>query len=241
MQPHVIDRLRDLNRGFYQSFGDSFAATRVRVQPGVAQVMAETPPDASVLDLGCGHGHLAEHLVQHGHHGSYLGIDSSETLIKIARSTSRHPHARFKLGDLQQPAWAQDIPADFTHITAFAVLHHIAGSEPRLALLKAVREHIQAEGVFIFSCWNFLASEKLRKRVQPWSVVGLSEQDVDPGDYLLDWRAGGLGYRYVHHYTEEELQQLAAAAGFRMIDNLYADGASGNLGLYQQWQPMPSG
>jgi hypothetical protein len=32
--------------------------------------------------------------------------------------------------------------------------------------------------------------------------VGLSANDVDPGDYLLDWRSGGEGLRYIHHFSE---------------------------------------
>jgi len=63
---------------------------------------------------------------------------------------------------------------------------------------------------------------------------------VDAGDYLLDWRNGDVGLRYVHHFDEEELSKLAKATGFKVIDTFYLDGETGNLGLYQVWQPIIS-
>ena len=238
MQSAVINQLRDLNQKFYQSFGASFAATRARVQPGVAHSMAGIHPEDSILDLGCGHGHLAAHLAAQGHRGAYLGLDSSQTLLEIAQETDLHPTANFRLIDLHQPGWSAEIDGRYDIITAFAVLHHIAGESARQDIVRQVHALLKPGGRFIFSCWNFLASERLRKRIQPWSAIGLQNEDVDGGDYLLDWRAGGHGYRYVHHYTEKDLSTLADAAGFRIISTSYDDGASGNLGLYQEWHPI---
>jgi (p)ppGpp synthase/HD superfamily hydrolase len=106
----------------------------------------------------------------------------------------------------------------------------------RLGLLKVVRRLLSADGSFIHSNWQFLNSEKLRARVQPWEAASLSESDVDAGDYLLDWRSGGKGLRYVHHFDENELDKLARASGFRVADTFYSDGDLGNLGLYQIWR-----
>ena len=71
----------------------------------------------------------------------------------------------------------------------------------------------------------------------PWSTVGINEENLDEGDVLLDWRAGEtLGLRYVHTFAEDELTQLAKDGGFRVVDNFYSDGKSGDLALYQIWQ-----
>ncbi|MGB9586464.1 MAG: class I SAM-dependent methyltransferase, partial [Anaerolineales bacterium] len=67
------------------------------------------------------------------------------------------------------------------------------------------------------------------------SAVGIDPQDVEENDYLLDWREGGLGFRYVHHFTKEELKRLAEETGFEIIQSFYSDGKEGNLGLYQVW------
>ena len=84
------------------------------------------------------------------------------------------------------------------------------------------------------SVWDFLSSLRLRKRIVPWKNVGLDQQDVDAEDYLLDWRQGGTGFRYVHHFSGQELRSLAAQAGFLVLEEYQADRG---LGIYQVWEP----
>ena len=88
---------------------------------------------------------------------------------------------------------------------------------------------------FILSNWQFLNSDKLKSRIQPWDKVWINEVDLDEGDYLLDWRSGGDGLRYAHHFTVDELFGLAEQAEMRVIDSFLSDGDGGNLGLYQVW------
>jgi hypothetical protein len=83
-----------------------------------------------------------------------------------------------------------------------------------------------------------LNSEKLKARIQPWEAAAISGSEVDAGDYLLDWRSGGTGLRYVHHFDEGELHNLAEATGFEITETFYSDGEGGNLGLYQVWKPI---
>jgi len=97
---------------------------------------------------------------------------------------------------------------------------------------------LKTDGIFVHSNWQFLNSEKLKARIQPWEAVSISGSKVDAGDYLLDWRSGGKGLRYVHHFDEEELDELAKASDFRIMDIFYADGEGGNLGLYQVWKSV---
>ena len=54
---------------------------------------------------------------------------------------------------------------------------------------------------------------------------------MEPGDYLLDWRSGGRGLRYVHHFDEAELEALADASRFRICSAFLSDGENGQLGL----------
>jgi hypothetical protein len=123
-------------------------------------------------------------------------------------------------------------------IVAFAVLHHIPSREPRLEILRVVNQLLKRDGLFIHSNWQFLNSEKLKARIQPWSAANLPASDVDAGDHLLDWRSGGQGLRYVHHFSERELRDLARASRFEILETFYSDGETGDLGLYQIWQPI---
>lgn len=84
--------------------------------------------------------------------------------------------------------------------------------------------------------WQFLNSERLRERIQPWQRAGLLAGQVDEGDYLLDWRSGGEGLRYAHHFSEAEMSDLAAQSGFSVLETFHSDGENGRLGLYQIWQ-----
>jgi len=124
----------------------------------------------------------------------------------------------------------------FEIIFSFATLHHIPSHELRLDILKTVHGLLADSGRFIHSNWQFLNSPRLRQRVQQWSEIGLTESDVDENDYLLDWRSGGTGLRYVHHFSEAELVSLAVSSGFEIVETFYSDGKEGNLAIYQVWQ-----
>ena len=241
MDSNTAARLIELNRDFYTRFGDSFSATRHRIQPGVRRVLEMLKGDESILDLGCGNGELARELAKRGHRGPYLGVDFSLPLLQDARNQHGEFSAKFMEVDLTQlPVFSDQlsVAGNWSLITAFAVLHHIPSAKLRLELLRVVNQLLKEDGSFIHSNWQFLNSEKLKERIQPWEAVKLSGAQVDAGDYLLDWRSGGKGLRYVHHFEEKELAELASASNFTIIDTFYADGGTGNLGLYQTWQPI---
>jgi SAM-dependent methyltransferase len=237
MDEHTAARLLDLNRQFYQTFALQFSATRQRLQPGVQRALAGIDPRHRLLDLGCGSGALAWELVRRGHTGGYLGIDSTLALLNLARaSITDQSGFDFLERDLADPAWHQGLPlGSFDAVLAFAVLHHLPGEPLRRTVLADVRSLLTPGGRFTFSVWQPMNSPRLRARLQPWSAAGLSEDQVDPGDCLIDWREGGAGLRYVHHFSEAELEALAAAAGFKVVETFYSDGEGGRLGLYQTW------
>lgn len=246
MDSATAQRLLTLNRDFYEHFGADFSATRQRLQPGVTRVLETLTGDESILDLGCGNGELARTLARRGHHGSYLGLDFSLPLLSDASAIPDSFSARFLQADLTQLSVFSNQLSVFSNqslntehwslITCFATLHHIPLNELRLEILKTVHNLLAPNGRFILSNWQFLNSAKLRTRVQPWERIGLTAQDVDEGDYLLDWRRGGEGLRYVHQFSEEELAGLARESGFEVVETFYSDGEGGRLGLYQVWK-----
>ncbi len=239
MKADIAQRLIELNKKFYSDFGRPFSATRGRIQPGVRRVIDSLDGDETVLDLGCGNGELARTLARGGHRGAYLGLDFSLPLLKDAESMPDGFSAEFRELDLTQLSVDSDqlsVTDYWSLITAFAVLHHIPGQRLRLDILKTIRELLAPDGRFIHSNWQFLNSPRLRQRVRAWSEAGLTEADVDNGDYLLDWRSGGTGLRYVHHFSEAELIELARASRFEIIETFYSDGKEGNLAIYQVWR-----
>ena len=235
MNAKTIEKIIAINSRFYQKFGKEFSATRGRIQPGVRKILSGIRRDRAILDLGCGNGEFARQLADAGHTAPYLGVDFSLPLLTDARLVPEHFPARFQELDITSADWQLDIE-NWSLITSFAVLHHIPGEVTRLQILKNVHQYLADDGQFVFSNWQFLNSERLRKRILNWDLVDIPEEDVDEGDYLLDWRRGGFGIRYAHHYSESELAHLAEMSGFKIVDSFYSDGATGDLGLYQVWE-----
>lgn len=234
MNPATIEKIIQLNYEFYQNFGEHFSATRGRLQPGVQKMLGEIGREQRVLDVGCGNGEFARQLADRGHAAPYLGVDFSLPLLNDARRVPENFPATFLAFDITHTPWAE-VSGQFSVVTSFAVFHHIPGEETRLHILGEIKKYLAPRGRFIFSTWQFLNSEKLRQRVQDWSLAGINPNDVDEGDYLLDWRRGGRGYRYAHQYSEAELAHLAEKSGFAIKESFYSDGVTGDLGLYQVW------
>jgi SAM-dependent methyltransferase len=236
MDASITKQLIELNRKFYDQFGESFSATRQRLQPGVKQILDSIQADESVLDLGCGNGFFLRALHDRGHQAALLGADFSLPLLREAEST---PGIEFRALDLMQLSAVSDqlsVEGGWDVITMFATMHHIPSREVRLDILLTVKKLLKPNGKFILSNWQFLNSDKLKARVQPWGRVGLSDSDVDEGDYLLDWRSGGEGLRYAHQFSEGELFGLAEQAQLMVEASFLSDGENGRLGLYQVWR-----
>ncbi|MFM8370634.1 MAG: hypothetical protein ACKOBD_17950, partial [Chloroflexota bacterium] len=73
MDASITKQLIELNRKFYDQFGESFSATRQRLQPGVKKILDSIKVDESVLDLGCGNGFFLRELHDRSHQAPLLG------------------------------------------------------------------------------------------------------------------------------------------------------------------------
>ena len=236
MNSATAERLLTINREFYNCFGDQFSTTRQRLQPGVKKILDSIQEDVSVLDLGCGNGNFLREISRRGHKAPLLGVDFSLPLLRDAESSLGVEFREVDLTQLSVISNQSLITDNWSLITAFATLHHIPSIEMRLDILKTVHKLLKDDGKFILSNWQFLNSEKLKSRIQAWDKVGINENDLDEGDTLLDWRSGGEGLRYVHHFSAGELRGLAEQAEMRVTDSFSSDGEGGNLGLYQVWE-----
>jgi tRNA (uracil-5-)-methyltransferase TRM9 len=246
MDSATVQRLNALTREFYDQHAEAFADSRPHLAAGVKRVLAQVPPGARVLEVGCGDGKAARWLARQAAPALYLGVDGSEGLLERARQFSaadaqRQPPPTFHLGaeafvwaDLTAPDWAAALPAlRFDRILAFAVLHHLPCYETRARLVRDLAERLAPGGQLVMSNWQFLRSPKLTQHVVPWATLGLSETDVEAGDFLLSWeRQNRRGLRYVHLLDEAEARRLAQQAGLHVLEVFSADGVSGDLAEY---------
>ncbi len=251
MDENTQRRLLEVNRLFYQTFAGEFSATRQRIQPGVWEILDQIPLNGAWLDVGCGNGALASEWIKQRRTGSYVGVDFSKGLIAAATDLIAATEIPVGLSlrlvevDITSENWSREIfTSEFDGAMAFAVLHHIPGKDKRQLLMEQIGAMIKPGGEFILSVWQFQNNPKWLARIHPWSEVGISEEDVEEGDTLLDWRFAlperteKTGLRYVHLFTEDELKELAQAAGFSVQYQFYSDGSGGRLGLYQIWKRL---
>ena len=232
--------LIDLNRTFYQTFAHDFSATRQRLQPGVMSLIEKISAQNNILDIGCGNCQLGKVLLDRGYQGLYTGLDLNAEFLEIARRyLPENDKTNLVQSDITTSNWNLDLPANqYDLVLAFAVLHHIPGSELRNQILSKISDLTPQGALFFHSEWQFLNNPRLRSRIQPWESIDITPEDIEDGDYLVDWRAGGHGLRYVHIFDLQELETLALETGFEIIEDFHSDGEGGNLGLYQIWKRL---
>jgi SAM-dependent methyltransferase len=166
----------------------------------------------------------------------YCGVDSSSRFLARARKSGL-PRSRFEFieADLSTAGWMKSpavLARPFEAVVCFAVLFHIPGARRRLRLLREMNDLLVDGGRAVVGVWQFLHLQKFRERIVPWEEVGLSPADVDAGDLLLDWRRGGRGLRYVHHFDPDELARSCQQAGFTVLQSFRDDGKTRDMSLY---------
>ncbi len=229
MHEDTIRKLLSLNQDFYNDLAGPFADSRVRPQPGFHRLLQELPqPCDYLLDVGCGDGRLGRFLQARRAVRWYTGVDfSAELLARAEAITMGDFHQR----DISRPGSLYGL-GQFQAITCLATLQHIPGTANRQTLVEEMARALMPGGRIFISTWQFLGSERQQRKIIDWSMVGLSEQDVEPNDYLLTWQREEFGLRYVRLIDEQEIAHLAAEAGLQIVDRYRADGREGNLSLY---------
>jgi tRNA (uracil-5-)-methyltransferase TRM9 len=220
MKPETIESLLALNAAFYQRAARAFSETRRAPWPGWEKLLERFDSPIAVLDLGCGNGRFYAELERRGLVREYLGVDTSPPLLELARAS--HPKARFVEAD----ATALVAEPRFDLVVAFGLLHHLPSFELREKLVASLRDHLVGGGLACLTFWRFAERERFLDRMVPFDD-GL---EVEPGDYLIEFKEEGA--RYCHHSSEVEIGELLAATGMTEIDRYSADGESGDLNLY---------
>lgn len=229
MDSEVVSRLRALNRVFYEKLAAPFAQTRSRPQPGFFLLLDYLPrPCPRLLDVGCGEGRFGRFMREHVALEEYVGVDFSPRLLARARDAV---DGRFFVRDLSRPGSLEGLGA-FSAAACLAVLQHIPGRENRVCLLREVADHLSPEGRLFTSTWQFLGSERQRRKIAPWEAADLSPDQVEDHDYLLTWRRDGFGLRYVAFIDSAAMATLAQEAGLAVVEQFRSDGREGDLNLY---------
>jgi len=119
-----------------------FRATPPRLRHINAALDAFGASEPKVLEIGCGDGRDAKEIVKLA--GSYLGIDISEELIKLAKEYV--PNAEFEVAD----AVTFRYPKKIDIVLAFASFLHLSEDEVKIVLDK-LAESVVTEGIVYLS------------------------------------------------------------------------------------------
>ena len=230
MNEAIVERLLALNRAFYGRFAEPFVETRAAPQEGFFKLLDYLPQSVGhLLDVGCGDGRFGRFSLEHGLAAKYTGLDFSAEMLRAAESMTEG--GTFLRRDLSRPACLAGLGA-FELISCLATMQHIPGRQNRLRLLQEMAAHLAPEGRIVLSNWQFLESDRQRRKIVDWEKAGLEGGQVETNDYLLTWQRGGKGYRYVAFIDAAETSRLAETAGLRMLAQFRSDGREGNLNLY---------
>jgi 2-polyprenyl-3-methyl-5-hydroxy-6-metoxy-1,4-benzoquinol methylase len=231
----TVEKLLRLNREFYATFTEPFAESRSLTDPALTSILPYIPKGARVLDVGCGNGRLAMLLDQERPGVTYTGVDAAPELVEVARAQAGQLgiSTEFHILDISRPGWSDPFRGEsFDYIVILAVLHHIPSFKLRARALREIAELLAPRGRVLLSTWQFVDSERLRRKIVDWTEVGVPAGALEPGDYLLDWNRGGRGLRYCHLVNEVELRQLAAESSLSVRTTFRAGGREGNLSLF---------
>lgn len=106
-------------------------------------ILKHLPPDAKVLDLGCGDGKpILEYFIRHGI--NVLGIDASALMIELAQAN--FPATKFLIKDMRD----LDLDEKFDSVIAWHSFFHLpADDQPDM--FAVFRRHLKANGILLFT------------------------------------------------------------------------------------------
>jgi 2-polyprenyl-3-methyl-5-hydroxy-6-metoxy-1,4-benzoquinol methylase len=230
MKQEVLDKLLNLNQQFYDTIAVSFAESRQSPMQGFFDMLTYLPqPKISLLDVGCGNGRYGHFMQEQGVLSGYAAVDFSSELLDKAREMV--PDGAFYQRDMSQPGFLDGL-GEYDVVACLAAMHHLPGRANRVHLLRELKGRVGENGRIFLATWQFTDSERQRRKIREWAEIGLSENDVEPGDFLLRWQRGQVALRYACMIDEAETVNLAAAAGLTIIAQFRNDGKEGNLSLY---------
>jgi len=161
-------------------------------------VVAALPQGGSLLDIGCGHGLIANEAALRNPQGRVLGIDLSETKIASARaSVGSRTNVEFRLAALE------DLPeSEFDAVTLIDVLYLVpAGSWP--GFLRRCFETLAPGGLFVL---KEIGTEPR------WKFERLKLQEFMSTRVLRITRGDTM-----HFESVDELRQRLLSTGFEKV------------------------
>jgi len=155
----------------------------------VPGIEARIPPEGTIVDLGCGHGVLANYLALRSPRRRVIGFDQDAYRIEVARSIGL-PNAEFHCQDL----FAGE-PPECGVIVVADVLHHLGSFEEGEELLRRCCEVLPPGGLLVVKeiskrpLWKYLCTQPVDFTFYRGRVYFRSEEEFADlfGRLGLEW------------------------------------------------------
>jgi SAM-dependent methyltransferase len=163
-----------------------------------------------LLDLGCGAGEIARQLAARGF--DCVGLDLNA--VAIARSTQQLPAARFYQRDIAAADGLRLGEPAFDAVLCQLVLSVVGDAADRTQVLRNAGEVLRPGGE-LFASFSGLSDD-----LNPAYAELYARDAASTGEYGSYWSrdaAGQVLYR-THHFSREQIEALAASAGFATVE-----------------------
>jgi len=243
MDKQTQKNLLGLVKRNYEEIAADFDNTRKKyLWPELLELVSMVKDGDNVLDVGCGNGRFLRAFGEKKI--NYLGVDSSEALIQLAKKNFLDSRLRGNDKDgvvARNDKWAvgdilelDKLPEhDFDYIFCVAVLHHLPGEDLRVQALKQMKDKLKSGGKIIITVWNLWNQPKFRKLIFKYAWLKLFGKNppageagkMDFGDILFGWKNNKgeeVSQRYYYAFTKRKLRRISEMAGLK-VKRLYKD------------------
>jgi len=153
---------------------------------------------ATVLDVGCGGGLLAENMAARG--ATVTGIDRSPKALAIARLHSEKSGVAVEYAENDAETWAESHSGFYDAVTCLEVLEHVP-DVPRT--VAACASMIKPGGHFFFATLNRNPTSYIK------AILG--------AEYILGWLPKGT-HEYAKFIKPSEMNSALRGAGLEITD-----------------------
>ena len=247
----TAEQLSYVTSEFYAQQTQSFSATRQMPWQGWQQCLDAMPQlsageKLSVLDVGCGNLRFARFLCDEVGivPAKYFAVDNCKPLVESGEVGTHISELIFIELDVIKSLLDNTLSSRLTVpacdlVVAFGFLHHVPGAQKRIQLLRTLLEKTKPGRFVCISFWQFMNSQKLAAKAQKTTAQGLHALGIDASeleehDYLIGWQDKADTWRYCHHFSQDELDELLGSLGsdVRVCAQFSADGKDNNLNRY---------
>jgi tRNA (uracil-5-)-methyltransferase TRM9 len=220
------------NRQDYDKIAKDFSNSRSFLWEELVPLARYIEPKDKILDLGCGNGRFFGFLREKDL--EYVGIDSSEELIKIAKEKYQEDNAKFSVAEALNLSSPDNF---FNKIYCIAVLHHIPSDNFRLKFLNEAKRALKPGGLLILTVWNLKSQKGAFWFLIKYTILRIfGKSKLDKGDIFYPWKDSQketTAQRYFHCFDKKELEDLIKKTGFHIRDaGFLARGKSKKANLF---------